>query len=187
MNLDSHYFALQLSSKRSDLLKRTYNNKVDAYFNSTPDPEEEVQLNKLLETEKPVLQARSITNEYFKNVSRQRAIELLKDMHDYAFIIRPSSKGSDFLSVVLRVKTYLKIKISEDLFADYSVREDQKNPADKLEIGKKLYLGNDYFTSLDELASRGLGKIIQYYFELKDHKYYVDGTRVLVQIIDRKK
>eukprot|EP00475_Leptophrys_vorax_P009047 TRINITY_DN1593_c1_g1_i5.p1 TRINITY_DN1593_c1_g1~~TRINITY_DN1593_c1_g1_i5.p1 ORF type:complete len:702 (+),score=163.22 TRINITY_DN1593_c1_g1_i5:137-2107(+) len=93
---------------------------------------------------------RPIVHMNFQNISREEAEEFLA-RHREDFVVRPSSKGVNFLTVTW--------KVADDLFAHIEVEEQQKTHMLE-EIGAVLFVNKQKFESLDEIIATYLRPMI---------------------------
>ena len=89
-------------------------------------------------------QQRTINFPFFKNCTYKFSIDFLRDKDIGAYIFRPSSKGSNFLT--------LSWKFFENTYSHIEIQEEDKQPG--MLIGKKLRIGNEEFGSLLEITDR---------------------------------
>jgi len=113
---------------------------------------------------------RKITHKKFKNLSLVKATEYLanRDIGDYIF--RPSSRGENHLTL-----TY---KFYKNTYAHVDIREEDKPLG--APIGRKLYIGNEVYESLDEINARYISPIIEYSKETSAHRKFVDAISMKV-------
>lgn len=76
----------------------------------------------------------------------KEAEKLLESSEQGEAIIRPSSKGSDHLTVTW--------KVAPGVFAHVDVREEGKSKA--FALGKQLWIGDEEFEDLDEIIARSV-------------------------------
>eukprot|EP00923_Selenidium_pygospionis_P009757 GHVN01016784.1.p1 GENE.GHVN01016784.1~~GHVN01016784.1.p1 ORF type:complete len:1050 (+),score=73.96 GHVN01016784.1:2281-5430(+) len=84
---------------------------------------------------------RLTTNKSFRNISRQAAEKLMEDLPAGAFLLRPSTRGSDFLAISL--------KLGDRLFYHMEVKEMDKHSGDV--FGQRFLVGGEHFSSLQAL------------------------------------
>lgn len=89
-------------------------------------------------------QPRRITNNKFKNVSSQQAMNELKQRDIGDFIFRPSSKGQNNLTLTWLFYT--------NCFVHIDIVEKEKPIG--ASIGNKLEIGSEHFDKLDEIIER---------------------------------
>jgi len=87
--------------------------------------------------------ARKINHPKFKNTSGQGALEYLEDKEIGDYVIRPSSRGTDHLTITW--------KFYKNVYVHLDIKESPKGPNDK--IGRKLFLKDQAYESLDELIA----------------------------------
>lgn len=84
---------------------------------------------------------RNIRHAAFKNISIAKAIDYLNHRELGSFVIRPSSKGLDHLS--------LTWKFFDGVFVHLDIKEEDKQPG--AIISNKLRIGNEIYQDLDEI------------------------------------
>ena len=109
---------------------------------------------------------RTIAHPSFKNVSRAKAIELLKDEDDGEYVIRPSSAGLDKLAVTR--------KVSGEVFHDLVIQMEQQ--ANSMAIGKKLIIDRMEFEDLDELIIGYLEPVAENDKKILGHEKFSDES-----------
>lgn len=111
--------------------------------------------------------SRTIGHPLFKNVNRIKAEALLAEMANGDIIIRPSSRGLDYLVITWRV--------SLDVYHHIEIREKDKSTP--WGLGKSLYVGDERFDDLDEIIARYVDPMTNHCNELMDHpKFLPDVT-----------
>lgn len=125
---------------------------------------------------------RVIVHPSFHNISFVESVKLMQTMKQGEAIVRPSSKGSDHLTVTW--------KVTDDVYQHIDVREEGKENA--FSLGQSLWISNEEFEDLDEIIARHVNPMAAYTSELLDFKYYklmVDGIKDKAEEIlkDQKK
>lgn len=111
---------------------------------------------------------RVIVHTAFHNVSYAEAAKMLEPMKQGEAIVRPSSKGTDRLTITW--------KVTDDVLHHIDVREDEKKFV--FSLGKRLFIDKEEFEDLDEILARYVNPMAAYASELLECHYYkpeVDG------------
>ncbi len=144
-------FKIDLTIKTSEL--SSVKNHIDVnrlHFNYFVLVEEEDYLNRNFIKENKALQTRyqqrNINYPFFKNFTYKSSIDFLRNKEIGSYIFRPSSKGSNFLT--------LSWKFYENTYSHIEIQEEDKLPS--MQIGKKLRIGNEEYGSLLEITDRYL-------------------------------
>lgn len=107
---------------------------------------------------------RVIIHPSFHNKSYAEVVKIMENMDQGEVIVRPSSKGSDHLTVTWKVKNYI--------YQHIDVREEGKENA--FSLGQRLWIGNEEFEDLDEIIARHVNPMAACARELLTYKYYRD-------------
>jgi transcription elongation factor SPT6 len=146
-SIDYGKFKVDLITKPSELAshKNYYMvNKLDKFFliededliNRNYQPEVKTEHRKYI--------PRSINHPQFRNVTFQLAIEHLRNREIGSFIFRPSSQGINNIT--------LTWKFCNHVYSHIDILEEDKIPGSS--IGSKLRIGNETYSSLQEIAER---------------------------------
>ncbi|XP_034935114.1 transcription elongation factor SPT6-like [Chelonus insularis] len=165
IKIDVERFSVECTSKSSDLADKEH--KWRPTKDSFYDTEEEQKDIKREEDIKKIKQRqtyvkRVIVHPSFYNISFGEAEKRMKTMKLGEVIIRPSSKGSDHLTVTW--------KVTEGIHQHIDIREEGK--ANAFSLGQSLWIGNEEFEDLDEVIARYVNPMAAYVSELLDYKYY---------------
>uniref|UniRef100_A0A7G3AZW4 Transcription elongation factor SPT6 n=1 Tax=Lutzomyia longipalpis TaxID=7200 RepID=A0A7G3AZW4_LUTLO len=165
IKIDVDRFSVDCSSKSSDLLDK--NNEWRPTKDSYYDQEAEDQITrKDDDTKKQKARHHYITrvifHPAFHNKSYTEALKIMEKMDQGEVIIRPSSKGSDHLTVTW--------KVTDDIYQHIDVREEGKENA--FCLGKRLCIGSEEFEDLDEIIARYVNPMASYARDLLNYKYY---------------
>ncbi|XP_031627743.1 transcription elongation factor SPT6 isoform X2 [Contarinia nasturtii] len=169
IKIDYERFSVDCSSKSSDLLDRNneWRPKKDNYYDHD---QEEKEMRKEDESKKQTARQqytkRIIVHPAFHNKSYAEAVKIMATMDQGEVIIRPSSKGSDHLTVTW--------KVANDIYQHIDVREEGKENV--FSLGSSLWIGNDEFEDLDEIIARHVTPMAQYARDLLGYKYYRDAA-----------
>ncbi|XP_053981515.1 transcription elongation factor SPT6-like [Hylaeus volcanicus] len=166
-------FSVECTSKSSDLAdkNREWRPQKDVHY----DLEAEENDTKVEEETKKTQQRqtyvkRVIIHPSFHNISFAEVEKLMQTVKQGETIIRPSSKGSDHLTVTW--------KVTDKIHQHIDIREEGKENA--FSLGRSLWIGNEEFEDLDEIIARHINPMAAYASELLDFKYYkshVEGIK----------
>lgn len=165
IKIDTERFSVECSSKSSDLADRNgeWRPKKDHYYDQE---QEDKDMRKEEESKKQTTRQqyikRIIVHPAFHNKSYAEAIKIMADMDQGEVIIRPSSKGSDHLTVTW--------KVCNEIYQHIDVREEGKENA--FSLGTSLWIGNEEFEDLDEIIARHVTPMAAYARDLLGYKYY---------------
>lgn len=158
-------FTVDCTSKSSDLSDKNnqWRPPKDDYYDQD---QEELDLKKEVDSKKVKTRQqytkRVIVHPAFQNISYAEAVKLLKTMDQGEVIIRPSSKGTEHLTVTW--------KVADDVFQHIDVREVGKE--NTFTLGTSLYIGSEEFEDLDEIIARHINPMAGYARDLLTFKYY---------------
>lgn len=169
IKIDIERFSVDCSSKSSDLLDRNgeWRPKKDTYYDQDLEDRE---LRKEDESKKNQARQqytkRVIVHPAFHNKSYSEAVKIMAEMDQGEVIIRPSSKGSDHLTVTW--------KVCDEIYQHIDVREEGKENA--FSLGSSLWIGSDEFEDLDEIIARHVTPMAAYARDLLGYKYYRESA-----------
>lgn len=169
IKIDTERFSVDCSSKSSDLADRNseWRPKKDPYYDQELEDKE---LRKEDENKKQAARQqyikRIIVHPAFHNKSYAEAIKIMASMDQGEVIIRPSSKGSDHLTVTW--------KVAPEIYQHIDVREEGKENA--FSLGQSLWIGNEEFEDLDEIIARHVTPMAAYARDLLGYKYYRESA-----------
>ncbi|XP_057294879.1 transcription elongation factor SPT6-like [Hydractinia symbiolongicarpus] len=170
---------LDLTSKSSDLADKqgTFSPARDLYFDqeaADKDRKQEESI-KSAQAKRTTYLKRVIAHPSFKNVTFKDAEKLLENMEQGECIVRPSSKGTDHLTVTW--------KVAKNIYQHIDIREEGKE--NDFSIGKSLWVENEEYEDLDEIMTRYIGPLSTHAREILSHKYFkeTDGTRAKLEEI----
>uniref|UniRef100_A0A6B2EJU3 Transcription elongation factor SPT6 n=1 Tax=Phlebotomus kandelakii TaxID=1109342 RepID=A0A6B2EJU3_9DIPT len=167
IKIDVDRFSVDCSSKSSDLLDKNHEWRPtkDAYYDQ--DSEDQIT-RKDDDTKKQKARnhyvTRVIFHPAFHNKSYTEALKIMEKMDQGEVIIRPSSKGSDHLTVTW--------KVTDEIYQHIDVREEGKENA--FCLGRRLCIGSEEFEDLDEIIARYVNPMASYARDLLNYKYYRD-------------
>ena len=166
VKIDPERFNVEITSKSSDLKDAgdEWKPPKDKFYDLTAASEDldKIRKKKQNEEKKQTYTKRIIAHPQFKNVGFAQAISFLKDMEIGDAVIRPSSKGSNHLT--------LTWKINKDCFQHVDILEEKKQ--NEYSIGKRLIIDGEDFEDLDEILARYIGSMTCYIREIMAHKNY---------------
>lgn len=163
--IDVERFAVDCTSKSSDLMDRNHEwrpNKDHYYDQELEDQESRKEDDSKKQKNRQQYVKRIIVHQAFHNIAFRDAIKMMATMDQGAVIVRPSSKGSDHLTVTW--------KVADDIYQHIDVREEGKENA--FCLGQTLWIGNDEFEDLEEIITRHVTPMAGFASELLCHKYY---------------
>ncbi|XP_031559934.1 transcription elongation factor SPT6-like [Actinia tenebrosa] len=158
-------FQLDLTCRTSDLSDKDskFSLPKDLYYDKESEDkdkrEEEMAKKK---ANRPKYIKRVIVHPSFRNISFKEAEKVLADMEQGECIVRPSSKGSDHLTVTW--------KVEQGIYQHIDVREEGKENA--FSLGRSLWIENEEFEDLDEIIARHIQPMASLAREVVTHKYH---------------
>uniref|UniRef100_A0A336LY91 Transcription elongation factor SPT6 n=1 Tax=Culicoides sonorensis TaxID=179676 RepID=A0A336LY91_CULSO len=167
IKIDVERFSVDCTSKSSDLADRNneWRPRKDQYYDQ---PAEDRDLKREEDSKKQkdrqMYIKRVIAHPAFYNKSYSEALKIMATKEQGDVIIRPSSKGSDHLTVTW--------KVADDVYQHIDVREEGKENA--FSLGRSLWIGNEEFEDLDEIIARHINPMAGYARDLLSYKYYLD-------------
>jgi transcription elongation factor SPT6 len=128
---------------------------------------QEAQRSRKSGTEKGI-KRRVIYHSAFKNCTYIDAEEELRDKPAGEFLFRPSSKGTDFISITWAFQ--------ENWFKHIDVEEKDKRPGDQ-SLGKKLCIDDvkEPFSDLNDIIANYIGPMNDLVSEMVSHKWFYNG------------
>lgn len=172
LNITYEKYSAELTCKSSDLLDKKnqcYKFKRDTHFDFEAEDEQRMIVKKNIEKLKNqvLYMKKIIIHPSFKNISFSEAEEILKLAEIGECIIRPSSKGSDHLTVTW--------KVCDNIYQHIDVIEQDK--PNQFSLGKKLWIKNECYDDLDEIIARHISPMIILVKEASNLKVfnYADG------------
>ncbi|XP_065663621.1 transcription elongation factor SPT6 isoform X2 [Hydra vulgaris] len=175
---------VDLTCKTSDLTDAhgNFSSPRDMYYDQeAADKDKKAEeLLKIALTKRTTYVKRVIAHPSFKNVTFKDAEKLLETMDQGECIVRPSSKGTDHLTVTW--------KVDNGIYQHIDVREEGKENA--FSIGRSLWIDNEEYEDLDEVMAHHISPMATHTRELLNHKYYKEtgGVRAkLEEILTQEK
>lgn len=105
---------------------------------------------------------RVIVHPSFKNISFKEAEKLMTGMEQGEVIVRPSSKGTNHLTVTW--------KVGEGICQHVDVREEGKENA--FSLGQSLWINDEEFEDLDEIIARYINPMAGHARDLYNFRYF---------------
>ncbi|XP_038220585.1 transcription elongation factor SPT6 isoform X2 [Zerene cesonia] len=165
LKIDVERFSVDCSSKSSDLLDKNneWRPNKDPYYDQDSE-EKDIRKDKESKQTKERMQyvKRVIVHPSFRNISFVEAEKLMEKMAQGEVIVRPSSKGSDHLTVTW--------KVAEGICQHIDVREEGKENA--FSLGRSLWIQGSEFEDLDEIIARYVTPMAGHARDLIAYKYY---------------
>ncbi|XP_047532967.1 transcription elongation factor SPT6 isoform X2 [Vanessa atalanta] len=165
LKIDVERFSVDCSSKSSDLLDKNneWRPSKDPYYDQESE-EKDVRKDTEAKQTKERLQyvKRVIVHPAFHNISFAEAEKLMENMAQGEVIVRPSSKGSDHLTVTW--------KVADGICQHIDVREEGKENA--FSLGRSLWIQGSEFEDLDEIIARHVTPMASHARDLISYKYY---------------
>ena len=165
MKIEPERFRVECTSKSSDLRdeKRKWRPKCDSFY----DTEAEDKDNKAQDDSKKIEQRHSyikrvIVHPQFHNITYAEGEKMMQTLKQGEAIIRPSSKGSDHLTVTW--------KVMDNIHMHMDVREEGK--VNTFLLGSSLWIGSEEFEDLDEILVRHVNPMATNANEIMAFKHY---------------
>ncbi|XP_004536739.1 transcription elongation factor SPT6 [Ceratitis capitata] len=167
IKIDVERFSVDCSSKSSDLMDKNHEwrPRRDAFYDYELEEKDTRKENEQKQVRsKQQYVKRVIIHPSFHNKSYAEVVKIMENMDQGEVIVRPSSKGSDHLTVTW--------KVTEGIYQHIDVREEGKENA--FSLGQSLWIGNEEFEDLDEIIARHVNPMAACARELLTYKYYRD-------------
>uniref|UniRef100_A0A5S6QJ45 Suppressor of Ty 6 homolog n=1 Tax=Trichuris muris TaxID=70415 RepID=A0A5S6QJ45_TRIMR len=169
VKIDYNRMSVDLSCRTSDMEDRDhkYRPQRDPYYDHKAEEEDRrIERNLQASRQKEQYVKRVIAHPYFQNCSCKQAEGLLLEMEQGDAIIRPSSKGPDFLTITW--------KVADGIYQHISVKEENKEHP--YSLGKSLLIDDEVYEDLDEILFRRIQPMASSARELLSYKYYRDAN-----------
>ncbi|XP_010473556.1 PREDICTED: LOW QUALITY PROTEIN: transcription elongation factor SPT6-like [Camelina sativa] len=171
ISIQKNRYRVLLVCKESEMRKNINFEDVDEYYH------EEEQNNAMVEKEKAPkekkqFKSRMIVHPRFQNITAEQAAEYLSDKNIGESIVRPSSRGLNHLT--------LMIKIFDNVYANKEIIEGDKESKDIVSlqrIGKTLKIGNETFEDLDEVMDRYADPLVTHLMTMINYRKFRTGTK----------
>uniref|UniRef100_UPI00358E2347 transcription elongation factor SPT6 isoform X2 n=1 Tax=Myxine glutinosa TaxID=7769 RepID=UPI00358E2347 len=163
--IDVERFSVDLTSRTSDLLDRSgeWHPARDVYFDTDKEEaQEKTDQEQQKRQHRATYVKRVIVHPSFRNINFKEAERAMEELDQGDVIVRPSSKGTDHLTVTW--------KVTDGVYQHLDVREQGKENA--FSLGQALYIGGEEFEDLDEIIARHIQPMASYTRDLLAHKYY---------------
>lgn len=165
MKIDVERFSVDCTSKSSDLLDKNHEWRPprDPYYDQELEDKEMLAENELKKNkQRQTYIKRVIVHPAFHNISYVEAEKCMANMDQGEVIIRPSSKGSDHLTITW--------KVADNIYQHIDIREEGKTNA--FSLGKTLWINGEEFEDLDEIIARYVTPMAAHARDLLYFKYY---------------
>ncbi|KAJ4440072.1 hypothetical protein ANN_08204, partial [Periplaneta americana] len=165
--IDVERFSVECTSKSSDLADKNHEwrpPKDPFYDNESEEKDIKTEEEAKKMKQRQTYIKRVIVHPSFHNISFKEAERLMDQMDQGEVIVRPSSKGSDHLTVTW--------KVTDGVYQHIDVREEGKENA--FSLGQSLWIGNEEFEDLDEIIARYVNPMAAHARDLLSFKYYRD-------------
>ncbi|XP_026762077.2 transcription elongation factor SPT6 [Galleria mellonella] len=165
LKIDVERFSVDCSSKSSDLLDKNkeWRPQKDPYYDQESEDKDVRKDTEAKQTkERMQYVKRVIVHPAFHNISFAEAEKLMENMAQGEVIVRPSSKGSDHLTVTW--------KVADGICQHIDVREEGKENA--FSLGRSLWIQGSEFEDLDEIIARHVTPMAGHARDLIAYKYY---------------
>jgi transcription elongation factor SPT6 len=184
LEIQKDRFAVELTCKSSKLSDDTCENEMkrelliwEPYF--VDEDLKRTGLVKKRKKEKPSIIHRKVEHPFFQNVTAQQAETYLADKDVGEVVIRPSSKGTSYLTITW--------KFYHDIYVHITIREEGKrNPTS---IGQILHIGGEKFEDLNEILARYVEPRMAFAQELYEFRNFRQGSQeeIEAQLREKKK
>ncbi|CAL9237628.1 unnamed protein product [Arabidopsis halleri] len=168
--LKQRYHVL-LVCKESKMRKNRNLEDVDYYYHEEERNSVRIEKEKAPK-EKKQFKSRMIVHPRFQNITAEQATEYLSDKNIGESIVRPSSRGLNHLT--------LMIKIFDNVYANKEIIEGEKENKDIVSlqrIGKTLKIGNETFEDLDEVMDRYVDPLVTHLMTMLNYRKFRTGTK----------
>uniref|UniRef100_A0A4D5R9G5 Transcription elongation factor SPT6 n=1 Tax=Scolopendra viridis TaxID=118503 RepID=A0A4D5R9G5_SCOVI len=167
MKIDIERFQVDLTCRSSDLADKNneWRPPKDAYYD-----EESEEKDRKAEEDHKKRQARQtyvkrvIVHPSFHNIDFRETEKLMNTMDQGEVIVRPSSKGTDHLTVTW--------KVTDGICQHIDIREEGKE--NTFSLGQSLWIGGEEFEDLDEIIARHIQPMAAFARDLINFKYFRD-------------
>ncbi|KAL3637090.1 Transcription elongation factor spt6 [Castilleja foliolosa] len=175
-SIQKNRYQVFLTSRESEMRNNRFqrHHTMDPYYHeqhiTLHTTQERARKNK--ELAKKQFKPRLIVHPRFKNITADEAIEFLSDKDPGESVVRPSSRGSSFLTLTL--------KVYDGVYAHKDIVEGGKENKDitsLLQIGKTLKIGEDTFEDLDELTDRYVDPLVAHLKGMLNYRKFRRGNK----------
>lgn len=172
MRVDVSFSAQDLAAARS--FSASGQSRFDQSFDFEGEEEARVQA-EIEEKNRPhKYSARNIDNDHFKNITYEEACSWLKEQDVGEYVFRPSTKGLEHLSLMMR--------FPGDAIGLFSIVERGKSASD-VGIGRSLWIDSEEFHDLDEIYWYFIDPVHQNLDKIMRHHRWVDDRSTAVSEI----
>ena len=176
LSVNYQKFALELSCKSSDLQDSDgkFSITKDKYFDHLKEKSDGDCKSSSTKDQLNHYVKRIIVHPKFKNVSYNDSLPLLAELDIGDCIIRPSSRGSNRLT--------LSWKIDDNIYQHIDILE--KNKPQQFSIGRSLWINNEEYEDLDEILAMHVNKMSIFLKELRSHKCFKPPSKEDIRALD---
>ncbi|KAF9433439.1 Transcription elongation factor spt6 [Entomortierella beljakovae] len=175
LRLDKEKFFADLSCKESELRQGDTKLRMLPTDRMFDQFEEEKAMNSIkTKVAKSSFLPRKINHPLFKNVNSEDAKKFLSDKSRGDLVIHPSSRGTDHLSVT--------VKLGDDLYKKFDILELDKK--DDVSLGKTLKIDGAKYSDLDELLVSHIEAILSRTEVLMSNSKYKENASDLRQSLE---
>ncbi|KAI8806731.1 SH2 domain-containing protein [Cladochytrium replicatum] len=165
-NIDREKFTCELTAKPSEVIRRVESKEQSKYFDE--DRERRDLENRNAEIQRTrARQTRVVQHPCFQSINYLQAINFLAGKPRGEFVIRPSTKGNDHLSITW--------KVEEGIYDHIDVLEKDKD--NDWALGRRLYIRNVEYSALDEIIARYIDPMSRFVSDIIDHPKYHRGSK----------
>jgi len=165
--IDVERFSVMSTSKSSDLMDKNgeWRPQKDPYYDTLAEEDlRRAEVDSKKQKQRQSYTTRVIVHPSFKNISFKEAEKLMATMDQGDVIVRPSSKGTDHLTVTW--------KVGESICQHVDVREEGKENA--FSLGQSLWISHEEFEDLDEIIARYINPMAGHAKDIYGFRYFRD-------------
>jgi transcription elongation factor SPT6 len=133
--------------------------------------DEAIAREKRAQARKPRFYHRAVAHPFFKNITHEEAIKYLADKEPGEYLIRPSSRGPNYLTITW--------KFYGGLYANIEVREEGKENA--YTLGKKLTIEGRSYEDLNELFITFVDPMAMNANDMVSYNKYKEGDQTTLE------
>jgi len=179
LRIDKSRLTVELSCRTSDLT-RPSSVTHDPYWQPEPAPSRissssagsMTPSRSSSQKKRPKVQKRMIDHPLFKNITFLEAEELLENAESGELVFRPSSKGTDHLTLTYKF---------HDEYVHVDILEEDKPSLNKLQLGRKLIIRGETYEDLGHIEAHYLEPIIVFTQEMKRFRRFTSDSQQLIQ------
>lgn len=178
VKIDIDRFQVDLTTRSSDLMDKDnqWKPQKDTYYDySIEEKEIEKENDKKEQQARQTYIKRVIAHPSFHNIGYKECEKILANMDQGECVIRPSSKGSDHLTVTW--------KVADGILQHIDIIEQGKENA--FSLGKSLLINGEEFEDLDEIIARHIQPMASFARDIFNFKNYRAAEGGRKEIIDK--